>query len=154
KRDGRPLIFSWFYLPFEWSCAEGDQNLVRAAGNIKFILGLRTAAGCQRGKTCVTFWPRACLRRKIRVFRGIRSLQPVRQLIPAFGDAAGVMTLSFTLCPECLAQYSSLTHDPTCRCGLSSIPFCSLVWPDEHPKDGCLGITISLPVRRLSHVAL
>src|SRR5262249_3042067 len=44
------------------------------------------------------------------------------------------MTLSFALCPECLAQYRSLVHDPTCECALNIMPFCSLQWSDEHPE--------------------
>src|SRR5262249_54202586 len=55
-------------------------------------------------------------------------------------EVGGDMTFSFALCPECLAQYRALTHDPTCRYSLNFIPFCSLEWPDEHPKDGVIAI--------------
>lgn len=48
------------------------------------------------------------------------------------------MTFTFALCPGCIAQYRRLTHDPTCRYSLNSIPFCSLVWPEEHPEDGII----------------
>jgi len=46
------------------------------------------------------------------------------------------MILSFALCPECLAQYRGLAHDPTCTYGLCPFPLCSIMWSDEHPKDG------------------
>jgi hypothetical protein len=45
------------------------------------------------------------------------------------------MTFSFALCPECLAKYRALAHDPLCQYTLNVTPFCSLQWPDEHPKD-------------------
>ncbi len=45
------------------------------------------------------------------------------------------MAFSFTLCPECLARYRDLTYEPTSDCFLDSIPFCSLVWRDEHPEE-------------------
>jgi hypothetical protein len=44
------------------------------------------------------------------------------------------MTASFALCRECLAKYLALTHDSTSRFLCNTIPFCSLVWPDEHPE--------------------
>jgi hypothetical protein len=43
------------------------------------------------------------------------------------------MKFSFALCPECLGRYRSLTHNPTCSYVLSTFPFCSLEWADEHP---------------------
>jgi hypothetical protein len=48
------------------------------------------------------------------------------------------MPFSFVLCPECLAQYRALTHDPICGYMLNSIPLCSLEWSDEHPRDGVI----------------
>ena len=61
---------------------------------------------------------------------------PLRPLGPSVRKAESEMSFSFALCPECLAQYRALMHDPTCHYGLNSIPFCSLTWPDEHPRDG------------------
>jgi hypothetical protein len=51
-------------------------------------------------------------------------------------DAFGAMIFSFTLCPECLDQYAALRHDPAAICSLCPLPLCSLMWADEHPKDG------------------
>jgi hypothetical protein len=44
------------------------------------------------------------------------------------------MAFSFRLCPQCLAHYRSLVHDPDCDYTLNLMPFCSLKWSDEHPQ--------------------
>jgi hypothetical protein len=43
------------------------------------------------------------------------------------------MTVRFELCPECLANYRALVHDPSCGYMLNVMPLCSLKWGDEHP---------------------
>jgi hypothetical protein len=48
------------------------------------------------------------------------------------------MTISFALCPQCLARYRALRHEPTCSYSLNIMPLCSPVWPDEHPGGGVI----------------
>lgn len=44
------------------------------------------------------------------------------------------MIYHFELCPECLANYSSLRPKVDASYVLNVMPLCSLVWPDEHPN--------------------
>jgi hypothetical protein len=62
-----------------------------------------------------------------------KSLGHVRRPFPLRRENS--VALTFALCPECLAKYRALRHNPACQYWLNIEPSCTLEWPDERPKD-------------------